>query len=160
EVAHVRGESDAIALKLRHHDRKVHQRRLPQGQTARAIYEAVEQARCEAIGSRRMAGVSENLTAALSDRYRRKRFERSSEKSDRTLVEVMRLLTREVLTGAQPPQAAKNVVELWRPWIESRCKDDFKDLVRAIEDQENFQRVTRRLIEDLDLEGAEDSETS
>src|SRR5258708_31928106 len=56
EVAHVRGECDAIALKLRHHDRKVHQRRLPQGQTARAIYEAVEQARCEAIGARRMAG--------------------------------------------------------------------------------------------------------
>ena len=160
EVAHVRGECDAIALKLRHHDRKVHQRRLPQGQTARAIYEAVEQARCEAIGARRMAGVAENLSAALSDRYRRKGFERISEKSDMTLVEVMRLMTRETLTGAHPPPATRTVVELWRPWIESRCTEDFKDLVRAIDDQEAFQRVARRLIEDLDLEGAEDSETS
>ena len=97
EVAHVRGEADSIALKVRHHNRALHAKRMPQGQMARSIYEAVEQTRCESIGSNRMAGVQENLTAALEQRYRKKGFERITERSDATLVEVVRVSPRGVL---------------------------------------------------------------
>ena len=61
DVSRVRGEADSMALKLRHHDRKTHLRRVPRGETARAIFEAVEQVRVEALGARRMAGVADNL---------------------------------------------------------------------------------------------------
>ena len=36
-------EADAIALKLRHTDGKKHQRRMPSGEVARAVFDAVEQ---------------------------------------------------------------------------------------------------------------------
>jgi cobaltochelatase CobT len=160
DVAPLRGEADSIALRIRHHNRQVHQKRMPQGATARAIYEAVEQTRCESLGARRMAGVAENLGSALHERYRKKGFERITEKSDMTLIEALRLLTREALTGAAPPRSAENVVDLWRPWIESRCARDFRDLSRAIADQDAFGRCARRLIEDLDLEAADDTEAS
>jgi cobaltochelatase CobT len=158
EVAHVRGEADSIALKIRHHDRKVHAKRMPHGQMARSIYEAVEQARCEAIGSNRMAGVQENLTAALEQRYRKKGFERITERSDATLVEVVRLMTREALTGVRPPRSARHVVDLWRPFVESRCGADFREMARTVADQEKFQHWVRQLIQDLDLESAEEAE--
>ena len=61
EVAIVRGEADAMALRLRHHDDGVHAKRQPAGKMARAIFNAVEQARGEAIGARTMAGVAANL---------------------------------------------------------------------------------------------------
>ena len=61
-AAIVRGQADAMALRLACHDDAIHRRLAPQNDQARAVYDAVEQARCEAIGSRRMTGVSNNLT--------------------------------------------------------------------------------------------------
>src|SRR5262249_29884062 len=51
----VRGHADSIALKLACHDPMVHRKLVPGGQQARAVFEAVEQARVEAIGARRMS---------------------------------------------------------------------------------------------------------
>ena len=75
EAAPVRGAADAIALKLRYHDTAVHSRRAPQGETARSIFEGVEQARVEALGARRMTGVAGNHAAMLDERYRRQGYE-------------------------------------------------------------------------------------
>src|SRR5262245_16513359 len=55
-AAIVRGQADAMALRLACHDAAVHLRLAPQADQARTVYDAVEQARCEAIGARRMAG--------------------------------------------------------------------------------------------------------
>ena len=46
----MRGHADAVALKLACHDPAVHRRLVPGGQQARAVFDAVEQARVEAIG--------------------------------------------------------------------------------------------------------------
>src|ERR687885_1031620 len=54
EAAITRGHADAIALKLACHDPTLHRRIVPGGQQARAVFDAVEQARVEAIGARRM----------------------------------------------------------------------------------------------------------
>jgi cobaltochelatase CobT len=71
EAAIVRGHADSIALRLACHDPAVHRKLAPGGQQARAVFEAVEQARVEAIGSRRMGGVAKNLAAMLDDRFHR-----------------------------------------------------------------------------------------
>src|ERR1700750_346413 len=49
EAAIVRGHADSIALRLACHDAAMHRRLQPAGQQARAVFEAVEQARVEAI---------------------------------------------------------------------------------------------------------------
>ena len=159
EVAPVRGESDAIALWLRHHNARIHAKRSPQGQMAKQIFEAVEQARCEAIGARRMAGVADNLSSALDERYRRKGFERIGERNDANLVEVLRLLTRESLTGESPPPAARHVVDLWRGWLEGRVGKDFVQLPKLIEDQDAYAQMTRRLITDLDMDLGDEADS-
>jgi cobaltochelatase CobT len=152
EAAPVRGAADAAALKLRYHDAMLHARRLPSGETARAIFEGVEQARVEALGSRRMAGVAGNLAAMLDERYRRQGYEHMAERNDVTLAEAVRLLAREALTGAPPPPAAAKVVEMWRPYLEGRAGRDLLELNRHIGNQEAYAKATRQLIQDLDLD--------
>ncbi|MCC7275081.1 MAG: cobaltochelatase subunit CobT [Alphaproteobacteria bacterium] len=161
EAAQVRGAADAIALRYRYHDAKVHARRAPASELARTIFDAVEQARVEAIGARRMSGVSANLAAALDERYRRQGFDRITERTDVTLADAVRLLARESLTGDAPPASARNVVDMWRPWVEAKGGADLAELTQHLNNQEGFAKAVRRLITDLDLDlGDTESEGS
>ena len=54
----------------------------PAAEQARAVFEAVEQARVEAIGARRMAGVADNLAAMLDERFHRGQFGEITERAD------------------------------------------------------------------------------
>src|SRR5438874_828104 len=118
EAAIVRGHADAIALKLACHDASVHRKLVPGGQQARAVFEAVEQARVEAIGARRMAGVAKNLSAMIDDRFHRGKFDEVRDRADAPIEEAVALMVRERLTGQAPPAAARKIVDLWRPLIE------------------------------------------
>jgi cobaltochelatase CobT len=157
EAARVRGSADAVGLRLRHHDAKVHSHLQPSTDSARAAFEALEQARCEAIGARQMAGVAGNLDAALDDRYRRQGFDRITDREQAPVAEIIRLLAREAITGAPPPPHARNAVELWRPTLDAAVKRDLGELSALIEDQDAYARAARKLLADLDLEaGIED----
>src|ERR1700722_6016066 len=152
EAAPVRGAADSLALGLRYHDAAVHAKRVPSGETARAIFDGVEQARVEALGARRMAGVATNLAAMLEERYRRQGYEHMIERNDVTLAEAIRLLARESLSGAAPPRAARQVVDAWRPLLEGKVGRDLLDLERHIDNQEAYAKVARPLIQDLDMD--------
>src|SRR5665213_882337 len=152
DAAPVRGAADALALKLRYHDAALHAKRAPSGETARSIFEGVEQARVEALGSRRMVGVASNLAAMLDERYRRQGYEHMAERNDVTLAEAVRLLVRETLTGATPPPAARQVVDLWRPYLEGKVGRDLLELERSVGDQAAYGKMARQLIQDLDLD--------
>src|SRR3977135_2055657 len=58
DAAIVRGHADSIALKLACHDPMVHRKLVPGGQQARAVFDAVEQARVGATGARRLGGAA------------------------------------------------------------------------------------------------------
>jgi len=162
EAAQLRGTADSVALRLRYHDDGVHSKRVPSGPLARAVFDAVEQARVEALGARRMSGVAANLEAMLDEQYRRQGFERITERTDSTMAEAVRLLTREALTKERPPPSARRVVDLWRSWLEGRIGKDLNELDRTILDQDAYARATRRLLQDLDIDlgEAEDSSES
>jgi len=151
EAAIVRGHADAIALKLACHDPKVHRRLVPGSQSARAVFEAVEQARVEAIGARRMAGVARNLAAMIDDRFHRGKFDEVSDRTDAPIEEAIAMMVRERLTGMVPPAAAKRVVELWRPLIEERAGRNLDRLERLIDNQARFGDVVHDLLDDLDM---------
>src|SRR2546427_11147098 len=103
DAAIVRGHADAIALKLACHDPVVHRKLVPGGQQARAVFEAVEQARVEAIGARRMSGVASNLSAMLDDRFHRGKFDDVTHPAAAPIEEVVALMVRERLAGQAPP---------------------------------------------------------
>src|SRR6478736_9434067 len=151
EAAIVRGNADAVALKLACHDPAVHRRLVPGGQQARAVFDAVEQARVEAIGSRRMLGVKSNLAAMIDDRFHRGKFDEVTDRADAPIEEAVALMVRERLTGQAPPPAAKKIVDLWRPLIEDRAGRDLDRLERLIENQARFGDVIHDLLDALDM---------
>jgi cobaltochelatase CobT len=152
DVAILRGHSDSMALRLACHDTSVHRRLAPDGQAARAVYDAVEQARVDAIGSRRMAGVASNITAMLEDRYHRGgKYEDITDRADAPLEEAIALMVRERLTGQKPPAAATKIVDLWRDFVEDRAGPDLDRLLKNIESQREFARSVRELLSSLDM---------
>ncbi|MCW5731102.1 MAG: cobaltochelatase subunit CobT [Alphaproteobacteria bacterium] len=160
EVAQIRGIGDSMALRLRHHDEKLHSRLQPVGGTARAVFEAAEQARVEAIGANRMAGVAQNLSAALDERCRARGYARVRDRSEAPLADVVGLILREKLTGAPIPESARRMVDLWRDFIEEKGSGDLTRLSHCVDSQTEFARAARKLIVDLELADDESGELS
>jgi len=158
EAAIVRGHADSLALKLACHDATTHRKLTPQNQAARAVFEAVEQARVESIGARRMEGVAGNLTAMLEDRYHRGTYAEITDRADAPLEDAVAMMVRERLTGLAPPKSAQKIVDLWRPIIEDRAGDELNALGESIEDQRAFGKAIHKMLQSLDMmdEGAMD----
>jgi cobaltochelatase CobT len=151
EAAIVRGHADSIALRMACHDASVHRRLMPGGQQARAVFEAVEQARVEAIGARRMQGVATNLSAMLDDKFHRGKFDEITDRADAPIEEAVAMMVRERLTGLPPPPAARRLVDLWRPWIEGRAGRDLDKLEKLVENQRGFGDAVHELLDSLDM---------
>jgi cobaltochelatase CobT len=163
EAEKLRGQADGFALRLAYHDSAAHARLRPSGQDARALFEAVEEARIQAIGANAMAGVARNLTAALIERCEKQGFSRMEDRTSAPLSEALALIVRERLTGLAPPQAAEGVVAIWRDHIETKAGLALDRLSAAQDDQVRFAALARELIRDLDLNdepGAEPSEST
>ena len=151
EIATLRGQADALALRIKYHDEAVHARRAPRRGPAREIYQAVEQVRINAIGAREMPGVAQNLAAALEESCRNRGFEAVRERAEAPLADAIALIARERLTGAPIPEAARRVVDLWRDEIEAKAGAELDALDDVLTDQAAFADLTRRIITDLDL---------
>jgi len=172
QVALARGFADANALKLRHHNPALHTRSAPAEAIARAVYDATEQARVEAIGARSMAGVRDNLNAALDLRLQSDPVSRANNADEVPLATAVSLIARERLTGQAIPEAAQKGVAMVRDWIETEAGSDLDAFPLALDDQRAFQQLTTSLLEHLALvetndpseptddSGDEDEETS
>ncbi|UZF90450.1 cobaltochelatase subunit CobT [Bosea sp. NBC_00550] len=152
DVSILRGHADSMALRLACHDVAIHRRAAPEGDAARAVFDAVEQARVESIGARRMSGMAGNITAMLEDRYHRGgRYEEITDRADAPLEDALALMVRERLTGLKPPKAAEKIVELWREQIEAKAGSDLDRLAKTVEDQRGFARTVRDMLAALDM---------
>jgi cobaltochelatase CobT len=157
-AAIVRGHADAMALRLALHDDAAHRKLSPQSEQARLVFDAVEQARVESVGSRRMAGVAGNLSAMLEDRFfRGAKYEDIRERADAPVDEAVALIVREKLTGLPVPPSARKLVDVWRPWVEEKAGATLDRLGARIEDQRAFARVVNDLLVDLGMVEASDA---
>jgi cobaltochelatase CobT len=152
EVAQVRGESDAMALKKRHHDPKIHRRFSPKSKTARAVFDSVEQVRCEALGSRYRAGVADNLQAALEEQCRRKGFARMTEVEAGQLPDLLGMLAREAMTGQAVPAEAAALVDQLREKVSETAMESMRHLNDTAHDQSEFANMVHELLQELELE--------
>jgi cobaltochelatase CobT len=151
QVAEARGFADGFALRLRHHDAAVHARTAPVPPIARAVFDAVENTRVEALGARAMAGVRANLNDALAMRMRSDPIVRAKAKDEVPLSTAVALLLRERLTGEAPPAATNAGLDLVRDWIEEAAGADMDGLAMVLDDQAAFASLATKLLEDLSL---------
>jgi cobaltochelatase CobT len=155
EITRLRGAADAVALRLRHHDNGVHSARSPASREAREVYDALEQARVETLGSRHMAGVAANLAQKLAEQCEADGFDRMTRKEQLPLGAALALLARERMSGVAAPASADRVLSQWRETIAPDAEAALAEMARTTGDQTAFTRAARRLLSAYDLAEAE-----
>ncbi|HGG06235.1 MAG TPA: cobaltochelatase subunit CobT, partial [Aliiroseovarius sp.] len=149
EVLLARGTADAYALKHKFHNAATHTRYVPEGQMARDIYDAMETARCEAMGARLMPGTAGNIDAKIGADADRRGFEQIKDSANAPLADAAGYLVRHLATGRDLPAGAQNVMDLQRAFIEGEAAETLEDLEASLSDQKTFAKFTRQIIEDL-----------
>ena len=150
EASRIRGLADQMALRLAHHDAPTHARLRPFDTEAAGVFEAIEQARIEAIGANALGGVRQNLATALESSLDRKGFGRSTPDAA-PIADVLGLIVRERLTGEPAPEAARAIVETLRPSIEAKAGKDLDRLAASLDNQTAFGRIARTILRDLEM---------
>jgi cobaltochelatase CobT len=164
EAGRLRGLADQMALRLAHHDAAIHARTRPSAPDAAAAFEAVEQARVEAIGANAMRGVRANLSLALEAQLERRGLTQlaSAAKGDDNGVtpEILALMVRERLTGDAPPDGSKAVVDRHRADIEKKAGPALDRLAALIDDQQAYAKLTKAILTELDMNAASEADES
>ncbi len=149
EVLLARGTADAFALRRKYHNEATALRYAPTGQLARDIYEAMELARCEAVGARAMPGTASNIDAKIAHEAERKGYSQITSAADAPLPLAAGYLVRHLATGRDLPKGADNVMNLWRGFIEEQASGTLENLDHVLGDQAAFARLARKVIADL-----------
>jgi cobaltochelatase CobT len=149
EVLQARGTADALALKHKFHDESVNSKYCPSGDMARELYDAMETARCEAMGAREMPGTASNIDAKIEAEALRRGYDTITNSADAPLATAAGYLIRHLATGRELPKGAKNVMELWSGFIEDHAGGTLDDLAAKLSDQAEFARFARQIITDL-----------
>ena len=149
EVLVARGTSDALALYHRYHNEKTHARYVPEGGIAQEIYEAMETARCEALGARDMPGTAGNIDAKIASETDRVGYRDIKDRSDAPLSDAAGFLIRSLATGRELPEGAQNVLNLWRDFLETQAGKTIENVSNQLEDQSQFAKFARQVITDL-----------
>ncbi len=149
EVLLARGTADALALHRKYHDAGTHTRYAPPGDMARDLYEAMETARCEAMGAREMPGTAGNIDAKIGNDALRRGYDQITQASEAPLATAAGYLIRHLATGRDMPRGAQNVMDLWRGFIEDQAGGTLESLQEQLADQAGFARFARQVISDL-----------
>lgn len=150
-----RGVADQKALRLRHHDPKMHRRNAPSSATADAAFDALEMARCEGLGMRDYHGIATNLTHVGGERLTRLGLiQHQGDISDDHLPEVLYHAVRAAIAGR--PMSLP-ILQDWQAWLQDRLgKDGLQALIDTAEDQHAFATACQSLLRHFDLLPAEE----
>ncbi len=151
ELSVLRGTGDALALLVRHHDSALHERRSPIGRRAREVFDAVERMRVQAVGSRDMAGIADNLSVLLEQTYRGRGYSDITERDPSHLADAVALIVRERLTGVPAPQATLPLADAWREVLSERCAPQLRQLCETVNNQRAFASAAAELVHALEL---------
>jgi cobaltochelatase CobT len=146
-----RGVADRAALRIAHHDDSIHARARPRDDASADAFDALEEARLEAIGARALMGVRQNLHAAMLTELERKGTGRKEDKAELNFAEMLGQLARERLTGDPVPGLIDRVVNLFRGDIEGKAGARIAELLPLIHDQKRFADAARKVLTDLEL---------
>ncbi len=157
-LAVLRGTSDAKALRLKHHDRKLHLNNAPRDLTAAAMFEAMEQARYEAVGMNQMEGVKQNLGKVLGEKFRRLGYEKLSGREDSNMADALHALARMTLTGEKLPKNAQVLIDLWKPYVSDKLGGNgLEKLIPLLNDQKAYAKASRDILNRLNMESHDGS---
>ena len=151
-LSKIRGESDQIALKIKHHDPVLHSKTTPSSDLSSQIFKIAEDCRIEAVGTKKLEGTKNNLKKLLDNKFKETILPVPGSDNKEALVNALHLVIREKITGSKAPDNTLISLEKWRPWINSRIGNLLNQLSENIENQEIFGKKTKELLTALQAE--------
>ena len=148
EILNARGESDAQALFIRYHDKKIDQKYAPQGDIALNLFNEMEQARCEAIGGIIYPGAAKNIENNI-EKKSKKFFENSEPNKKFPLQDSLTLLIKKKASNLKLSENSEKGLKMWEDFILNESKSNFTKIIESIANQEEFAKLSRNIIKDL-----------
>ena len=148
EILNARGESDAQALFIRYHDKKIDQKYAPQGDIALNLFNEMEQARCEAIGGIIYPGAAKNIENNV-EKKSKKFFENSEPNKKFPLQDSLTLLIKKKASDLKLSENSEKGLKMWEDFILNESKSNFIKIIESISNQEEFAKLSRNIIKDL-----------
>jgi cobaltochelatase CobT len=140
-----RGAADAAALKLLHHDPEKFLPFLDQAENP-ALLIALEEARCEALGSIAMKGVAHNLEVWKIERLSLRQAQETN--ASAFLADALHVVAYEKFASLET-EKGNEIVALWRPFIEARGAGRLVNLSAVLNKPAAFYEEALRLLKDL-----------
>jgi cobaltochelatase CobT len=150
-LALARGTADRLALRHAHHDPQLHAQHRPIGFRARALFDALEDARCLSLGARNLAGVSRNLARLLHEELRRSGVLRGPGDNSAAMSQALALLARERLANMPIPAEALPLMQRWRAFLDTRLAGCLSALAHTTHDQQAFAAAQYEVLRALGL---------
>lgn len=156
-LQYIRGQADTIALYLKYHDEKLSlSTDLPPGD-AKNSFDALEQTRVKALGSKKMAGIAANLYAVMEQDSKVEGHAKMDKAEQLSPAKALSLLVYETLTDEPVPKASRKILQLWRNRLTRQGEAALRAMSANISDQENYAKATQQLLQAYQLlEGEED----
>ena len=155
-VTVTRGQADSVALWHAHHSAAIHERCLPADPVARRLFDAVEQTRVEAVGTRYLDGVASNLEVNLDHR-----LETLNNDSDHTdiLAEGLALLLRQKMTSRPVSERGREVLSHCSDTLQKVSPEWLEKLCAEQHDQQSFALQVNDLLAAMNfIDGADAGE--
>ncbi len=144
-----RGEADALALMLRHHDDIVSEEEHAYGEDVKTFIQRLEQVRVEAIGALQMEGVAKNLEQRWHQRLKEKSYDKRENIANVPAEEVAALLAYQAITGKKLPKSAQLIRDSLGAVMVRKIASEIKELSFALKDQEKYAKIVEKMVRKL-----------
>ena len=152
-----RGEADFSAFKYRFHDEKIHRQNRPSDENHAMLFNALEDARIEAMGSNLYKGASKNIDKALDNRYEKMDIATSAvHLGENGWAETVRLLARQKFSDKTPPKCTQALLELHSKKNTKKLQSALDELSKCIDNQQEFAKTVKKILKALDNDSSFD----
>jgi cobaltochelatase CobT len=142
---------DSMALRSACHDMRCIAASRRTGRQARAVFDAVEQARCRGDRRARMVGRGRQSRRHAGGQVRPRQPRRRREQGRRAARGGRGADGAREADRAGAARSGERLVELWRDWIEERAGPTSDGLLDKLDDQHAFARAVRDMLVSMEM---------
>ena len=145
-LSYIRAEADSMALEIRFHEKKIHQKYLSEDNITNEIFSAVEQSRIEAKGSKIFKGIKSNIFNKHQSDLEISNFQQNNIKK---IVQAFRYVSYSELTGEKLSGKFNGYKKIIQNKLGKKYNHFFNKLKDNIANQENFANQLQTILEEL-----------
>ena len=149
DLKNFRGLADFIALKLKFHNKKIHNQFKPKEKIFLELYNALEETRIVCLGSMYLKGISCNLKTRLEYFCKKNKFDQIKKKDNAQITQVIKLLSIQYFLQKNLPKSTNNLLNLWKPIIFLEIIENLELLKNNVNNQKYFAIETINLIKKI-----------